>query len=185
MLRNGTWLGALAVAFLTFIVAAQAAGSSWAATALCDGMSVGHAINDSGAVAGAMGSARSDQAVVCDSGGDLTVLPVPEGTTASRAQGINDDGDVVGQIQVDGAQEAVVWYADGSITRLGFLSDGGRFSSARDINNEGEVVGLANLGTEYRAFRWAGSGPIEALPLPDGQTGSLAAAINDDPSHRT
>ena len=171
---------ALVLACLSFVIAAQAGEPAWTATALCEGMSVGHAINESGLVAGAVGSGLSEQAVVCDSEGVLSYLPTPEEATASRAVAINDLGQVAGLIQVDGFQEAAVWDSDGSITRLGFLPGGMSFSSARDINNNGEVVGVAGLEGQNRGFYWNGAGPIQVLPLPSGLTGSFAIAINDD-----
>ena len=179
MSRTTAGLAVLVLALLIAVGGAHAADPPWTASALCGGMSVGHAINASGDVAGAAGSFPSEHAVVCDSSGNLTVLPMPEGATSSRAVAINDLGQVAGLIEVGGFQEAAVWDADGSITRLGFLPDGGPFSSAQDINNEGEVVGLANLGSEYRAFHWDRAGAIEPLALPSGATGSMAMAIND------
>ena len=75
----------------------------------------------------------------------------------SRAYGINDAGQVVGQsYTASGEERAFLWQA-GVMTDLGTL--GGDYSEACAINNAGQVVGQSNngaFGDYYRcdAFLW-------------------------------
>ena len=75
---------------------------------------------------------------------------------SSRAEAINNRGQVVGTACHDGVQETpcrgFLWQ-DGAITQLGTL--GGTCSRAMDINNRGQVVGMScTAADEAHAFLW-------------------------------
>lgn len=163
------------------LVAGAAKGSpaSLQATQICDPMSIGYDVNDSGTAAGYVGSYPNYRAVTC-SGNALKYLDLPGDATQSIAVAINSSGQAVGQIDFANGQEAVVWDSSGAITRLGFLPGGSTFSSAQDINDDGHVVGVAGAGGHYHGFVWDGDGPIEELPTPSGMTNAFAQAINND-----
>ncbi|MYW70225.1 hypothetical protein GTY65_40180 [Streptomyces sp. SID8379] len=95
----------------------------------------------------------------------------------SIAQGINDDGVVVGQSGPRGLVGlAVRWDPDGSITALD-LPAGAENASAFAVNRAGDVVGLATASEQVSgdlkaegewAVRWNPDGSVERLPVPGG-----------------
>jgi len=98
---------------------------------------LGRAINDSGIVVGT----EANTATIWMAG-EAMVLHQP-----AAANGINNRGDVVGYIGINGAEgvdlpRATLWPANGGVgIDLGAL--GGAFSFARAISNRGVVVGIA------------------------------------------
>jgi len=77
------------------------------------------------------------------------------GGTESAAQGINDDGQVVGfAANASGSNAAFIW-DDGVLTDLNLLispASGWTLTEARGINNAGEIVGLGTIGGETHGF---------------------------------
>ncbi|HWV57427.1 MAG TPA: hypothetical protein VNZ57_08245 [Longimicrobiales bacterium] len=151
--------------------------------------------------------------------GFLWTPDVPNGTTGTftiigsgvgaytAAYGINDRGDVVGEIGdytpvgQPGARGAFVWLVDhpngntGTFTNIG-MPPGTYMAEARDINDRGEVVGNAVVGTQvtgaggtkrYPTLGWywnAGEG-FTILPAPTGGANgggatSYAHGINEN-----
>jgi probable HAF family extracellular repeat protein len=107
------------------------------------------------------------------------------GGTYSWANGINNNGQVVGMANVDKQNiitHAFLYSANGPMQDLGTL--GGSYSEANGINNKGQVVGysIANDGS-YHAFLYRGSGGIQDLnSLIDTLSGwklQQARGIND------
>jgi probable HAF family extracellular repeat protein len=88
------------------------------------------------------------------------------GGPSSRAEDVNDHGQVVGTAQApEGHSHAVMWDADGTVHDLGTL--GGRYSSASAINNRGQVVGVATNASERgRGFIWSERDGMVDLGLP-------------------
>ena len=80
-------------------------------------------------------------------GSNYSILPLPflsllYGYTSSEAVGINDQGDVVGNlIKRDGSRHAVIWHA-GKATDLGTLP-GYKSSKAGGLNSKGQVLACA------------------------------------------
>lgn len=94
----------------------------------------------------------------------------------SEATAINDSGEVVGSIRVDGGDIHAFLYSNGRVHDLGTL--GGMRSNAKGINAAGLVVGWSDTGgvtqgarSSGRAFIYAG-GTMRAMEL-DKQTADV------------
>jgi len=99
------------------------------------------------------------------------------GGASSRALGVNDLGQSVGEARnADGNLRAVVWDSNGNPTDLGTL--GGREAQAYAINNRGEITGRASRADgRFRPFYLSAVGqPMLELPTLGGQ----AASRTDD-----
>ncbi len=103
------------------------------------------------------------------------------GGFSGQAYGINDTGQIVGEIEgLPGGDDATLW-ADGTITNLGGILGGS--SSASGINSSSQVVGTSYVGSNScynpaeNAFIWIG-GVISSLD-PSTSVNSIATAIND------
>lgn len=139
--------------------------------------SIGNAINGKGKVAGMATVMGGSQAITHGDG--LVALGQP-GVTSS-ANGINNDGEVVGFISSAelGGQRAIRWDENGE-TDLGTL--GGPFSIAHGINDKGDVVGESTIGEAdgaySHAFLWHKNELSDLGTL--GGDYSIAKGINDD-----
>jgi probable HAF family extracellular repeat protein len=119
----------------------------------------------------------------------LPDAPAPGGRGDSRAESINDSGQVVG---VSGGQaigttvvfgHAFLWSQADGIVDLGALP-GDLESAAKAINDHGQVVGssgsaLPGPGPHFRAFSWTPAGGMVDLGTLPGDTWSSALAINN------
>jgi probable HAF family extracellular repeat protein len=113
---------------------------------------------------------------------DLGTLRPEDKHKSSRAEGINDLGQVVGSSEIvtneGGGDRAFLWTADGGMQDLGALP-GATFSYATDINERGEVVGASQTaGGEGHAFLWTQADGFKDLGTLGGSS-SAAQAIND------
>lgn len=147
-------------------------------------------INDRGQIVGrSLNSAGQLEATIWENG-------VPRGLglvvgSSSQANGINENGDVVGISGVD----IVLWPHDGPPSVLGEpgfvqLPDASIRLVARDINNRRQIVGYEfgtarvdfDFESEFRGFAWQ-SGTFVELKSPDQETAfrilSIPNAIND------
>lgn len=147
-------------------------------------------INDRGQIVGrSLNSAGQLEATIWENG-------VPRGLglvvgNSSQANGINENGDVVGISGVD----IVLWPHDGPPSVLGEpgfvqLPDASIRLVARDINNRRQIVGYEfgtarvdfDFESEFRGFAWQ-SGTFVELESPDQETAfrilSIPNAIND------
>jgi probable HAF family extracellular repeat protein len=109
--------------------------------------------------------------------GHMTDLGVPSGYLASRAYGMNDNGQIAGWVLTrDRAMHAMVW-GHGHMQDIGTL--GGEVSIATSINNRGQVVGDAERkdGT-VGAFLWE-NGVMHDLGNFRGDIRARAWSIND------
>lgn len=104
-------------------------------------------------------------------------LGLPPGAREAQGAGINDRGDVVGNLTdaATGRIEAFV-HRDGQFSRLQSLP--GQYATyAWDINNRGDIVGTSNGGVPVL---WkAGSTTPTVLPVPEGRYPRSVARIND------
>ena len=113
--------------------------------------------------------------------GTTTTSAVDLGTlggTYSRANAVNDSGQVVGYASLaDGTSHAFSWTAAGGMVDLGTL--GGTSSSAAAANDSGQVVGTAYAadGDECRLSWTAAGGMVDLGDLGGGS--SSASAVND------
>ncbi|MGB7976558.1 MAG: PEP-CTERM sorting domain-containing protein [Roseiarcus sp.] len=145
-----------------------------------DPLAMANGINDSGAVVG-----TSNNGAFVSTGGNFSVLPPVNGTTASQtAFGINDHGQIVGQ------------YTDGA-TGLspGFLYNGGAYSilaplptafvtNLQGINNDGLVTGFySSDGVHQHGFFYNSTADTFSL-APDPNIANLVLTqflgLNDD-----
>lgn len=105
-------------------------------------------------------------------------LGLPPGALEAQGAGINDRGDVVGNLTdaTTGRIEAFL-HRDGQFTRLQSLP--GQYATyAWDINNHGDIVGTSNGG--YPVIWKAGSTTPTLLPVPAGRYPRSVARINDN-----
>jgi probable HAF family extracellular repeat protein len=102
----------------------------------------GQAVGDSGICAGAI------HAVLWENG---TAFPLPDLGTGAIAQGINNQGQIVGTVgSPDGTTQYAALWQNGAITNLGTLPED--FAAlATGINNRGQVVG----STLDSGFNWS------------------------------
>ena len=159
-------------------------------------LSVAYALNEHGQVAGYSTTATGAvHAFLWTPGAGMRDLGVLDGGTSSRARGINDRGDVVGQSTLPrtGAREpethAFLWTPAGGMQDLGALGSGLTSSVAYDINNVGQVVGRSYSADQFvfpptdpeflsRAFLWSpGQGMQDLGALSGGH--ATAYAVND------
>jgi uncharacterized membrane protein len=112
-----------------------------------------YAINDAGAIVGDVG----DHAAVWTSPGEPPVLlPVPDGTQKSTAVAIDEDGTVVGSLDL---KVPYVWFADGAYQALPLpLINGKKAVSARvfEIRN-GWAIGVADASELARSGKAKGA----------------------------
>jgi uncharacterized membrane protein len=114
-----------------------------------------NAINEAGAIAGAGG----DRAMVWPSATAApTLLPVPEGTEKSAASDIDEDGTVVGSLDL---KVPYVWFADGTYRALPLPKiNGTEAVSARVFTiRNGWATGVADATVRSRA----GAGNVTAV----------------------
>ncbi|MDA2923688.1 SBBP repeat-containing protein [Acidobacteria bacterium AH-259-L09] len=136
-------------------------------------------VNGSGQAVGEAATPRRRQGVraVLWSGDEVTNLGTLGGSI-SRAFGINDRGDMVGEsLTAAGEKHAFLWTDAQGMLDLGTL--GGPTSAALAINNQGQVVGYStNASEDRRPFLWtAGQGMADLGTL--GGTEGIARAINE------
>ncbi|MEU5690437.1 hypothetical protein [Actinosynnema sp. NPDC020468] len=114
------------------------------------------------------------------SGRPLTTPPDAPGATAAA---INDAGVVVGSTRGkhDRTGVAVRWDADGRVTRLPGLPDGGA-SVAWAVDDRGTAVGVTAGGRfDQVATRWDADGSVRALPSSrPTDTATWAFGVNDE-----
>ncbi|MEE9424040.1 MAG: hypothetical protein V3V18_03565 [Methylococcales bacterium] len=141
-------------------------------------------INNSGQVVGLHRSAdtgfRWQAGVFEELASDIEGISPASGIYGSSASGINELGEVVGNISVwDGSEvytHATFWSDPSTVKDLGTL--GGKDSEAYDINDFGTVIGSSEIATgETRAFVWHADFGMQSLGTLGGDY-SIARGIN-------
>ena len=110
----------------------------------------------------------------------MTTLTKPAGFARAAATGVNNAGQIVGEVHQTGSTNfhAVRWVG-GVPTLLGFLP-GGNSSFARSINESGNVVGFARTGAgATHAFLWTPAAGMTDLNTLGGAS-SAAYDINSN-----
>jgi probable HAF family extracellular repeat protein len=99
---------------------------------------------------------------------DLGVLP---GDNTSVAQGINENGDVVGWSNGPGGARPFLYTGSTGMVALAPFPGGSPNGVARDINDAGEVVGQLSIppAGPPHAVRWTGGVPEDLGAIPDTQ----------------
>ncbi len=118
-------------------------------------------INNGGQIVGTCADASPVSHLVRWENGAITDL----GTDGLIPEGINDDGQIVGEKYYGGSLHATLW-DHGVLTDLGTLN-GAPDSYGLDINDAGQVVGY-NSGSPYHALRWEAGIVMDLGTLPGG-----------------
>ncbi len=118
--------------------------------------SYGFTVNNSGTVAGMYIDLNGLTQAAIWQGGTMSLLPTPASSNKiSRANGINDRGDVVGifaDLNQTTTLRAVLWQ-NGTMIDLG--TPAGKHAYAQSINNSGQILGkYANGDGTYNVFLW-------------------------------
>ena len=120
--------------------------------------SIGRDIDEPGRVAGQGQSPTGQARAFLWEGGVTRDLGVPAGGNLSRARGMNDSGDVVGEwrILVGGQQRLRAFlYEDGRMKDMNGLipaGSGWQLTGAQAINESGQIVGAGTTNNQTRAF---------------------------------
>jgi len=173
----------LAVFALLALVALGAQAQSPTALMPLDGDTESNAfgINNRGEVAGISSAGSVGGAVVWDrkqhkrfcgpfrkAHSDPTALPPLDGEADSSALGINNRGEVAGNVKGEDVSRAVLWDQMGKPTELSpFASDSD--SGASDINNKGQVLGISFVPPfeeNVRVVVWDRNGTPSLRPRP-------------------
>jgi probable HAF family extracellular repeat protein len=137
--------------------------------------STASAINESGVVVGSSGDGQGADQPALFSNGSITNLNSLGTFGSGMALGINDRGQVVGNVNVGGNLRAFV-YSNGRFTDLSF-SLGSR-CQANAINASGQVVGIANNNCAY--IHDPATRTTVNLGVLPGDDHSYATSINDN-----
>jgi probable HAF family extracellular repeat protein len=128
-------------------------------------------INERGQI---VGTSRG-KAVIWQSGKVQALAALGNGV--SIAQGINESGQVVGYVTLEGIQTRAVLWENGQVRDLGTL--GGSFSQAAGINERGQIVGSSETPDgSVHAFLWK-SGSMQDLGVLEGDLSTIAYSINN------
>lgn len=162
-----------------------AGDSSGAATGINDR---GEAIGISGICDQAVGRYSAAHALLWSDGKVIELVGDNGGPYWDTPMAINDRGDVVGFVGIDGDIDAnrlraFIWTKKSGFKYLPPLT-GDVFSEALGINNSGQVVGISCAfgGVSCKPVLWLNGSPININALASGYNGVLITAqdINDD-----
>ena len=105
------------------------------------------------------------------------------GGSVSTANGINEQGELVGTVAfftAEDAGHAFTWSQATGMRDLGPLSNGtSAYSTGVGINANGQVVGEGWAGGQSHAYRWSQATGMQDLGTLAGGTFSTATGIND------
>lgn len=137
------------------------------------------AINQEGLIAGTeQGSDGFDHAMVLSNG---VLAPLPEdGGQGSQATAIDDYGDIVGSLSIDGAEHAALWPVAQPGTVI-LLDTSTARTTAIGVDDDGFIIGVDN-GASPTSFIWRTDGtlvrsydPTSGLELLAVSAGQVAA----------
>jgi probable HAF family extracellular repeat protein len=144
-------------------------------------------INASGQVVGSNFTSTTGTHAFLYEAGVMNDLGVPPDANCSlsRAFGINDSGQVVGESLCAGLRHLFLYSKSTGMKDLGLLPGAvaGTNSQAFDINASGQVVGYSGSSAGEHAFLWADDGDPNTIDMKDlgtlGGFHSYAYGIND------
>jgi hypothetical protein len=116
-------------------------------------------------------SGGQQRAVKWDAAGTITSLH-PAAATWSRAQGINEQGEIVGVASLSGVVRGQKWLPNGTVIDLGVVLN----AEVPEINATSETVGTATFNSIGQAVTWTPNGTL--IPLSAG-VGSIGTSISD------
>lgn len=126
------------------------------------------------------GSADGGAAVIDAAGRKVNITSLP-GWRLLVANGVSNDGSVVGAMDSTAGQHAFRWSVSTGVVDLGDLPGGLNYSEAYRINESGVAVGWSYGQPGMRAVRWSNSNSPEDLgDLPGGSDASYAYGINEN-----
>jgi uncharacterized membrane protein len=98
---------------------------------------------------------RQYEAVTWSKQGAITALGQLPGGVDSSADGVNDNGVIVGDgVDANGVDQAIRWAANGTVTLLPIVS-GSTDPTPAAINDNGAIVGTVRLAAGFAvAVRW-------------------------------
>lgn len=169
----------LATVALALPLAALAAPQyAYTAVGLSDAKGGAYALSNSGNVAGTVSNTAGSGQGFLYTHNQFIPLGSPPGFTDNNANGVNNAGQVVGQLYGPAGNHAYLYDA-GSMIDLGSLEPSGA-AVANDINDAGQVAGwsASASGTRYQAFVYS-NGVMHGLGFLPGGTYSYANAINN------
>lgn len=146
--------------------------------------SIGRDINGSGQVAGQGQNPTGQARAFLWEDGVTRDLGVPAGGNLSRARGMNDSGDVVGEwrILVGGQQRFKAFlYEDGRMKDMNALIPAGSgwdLTGAQAVNEPGQIVGAGTINNQTHAFLYENGTPTDLGAILE-KPYSAAWGVND------
>jgi uncharacterized membrane protein len=116
-------------------------------------------------------STGQQRAVKWSAAGVITSLH-PAGATWSRAQGINEQGEIVGVVHTGGQTRGWKWYPNNTSIDMGVVFN----SEVPEIGSSGESVGTATLLGISQAVRFTPNGTLTSV---QAGVGSIGTSISD------
>jgi uncharacterized membrane protein len=154
---------------------------------LAGGTSIPADINRAGTMVGEASDSPTTERAFTSQNNKLVGLAEPTGTLDSWATGINDNGDIVGSVEVPGTTKGstvikAVWWpaaAPGTVQVLTGLPTGQ--SQALAIDQDGTIavaVASSSSSSDNRPYLWH-NGTVRALPTLTGATNVTPRAISN------
>ena len=124
------------------------------------------------------------QAYVLNSGGTVTLVPIPSGITSTYGEAINNKGDVAGytsNVNVGTAYPMLAVNNGGGYTAINLGTPAGNYGSCYgyNLNDYDMVVGVAynNTASAYEGYPTTGVVPFYGLSVGANDLNTLAASV--------
>jgi len=141
------------------------------------------AINDVGEVAGWRYNVNAAQQIVGSSAftwspsSGLRTLQSGPTAVSTQANGLNDQGQVIGQWSSATQTHAALWNSGGQLTTLPSTPNG-TFAAGVAINNAGTALVYGGDNQDYRGYLWTPGAGYSQLTTPDGYSYGFGNGIN-------
>ncbi|MEX2217181.1 MAG: hypothetical protein WD749_00350 [Phycisphaerales bacterium] len=145
------------------------------------GIAQAFGVNDAGVVVGYSVDPQGRQRAIRQHQGVIADLGTLQNGIHANANGVNNQGWIVGMSQrkfgTELWQRAALWQG-GTVTDLGTF--GGEYAEAEAVNDAGQVVGWAwDAQRRQRAFLWTAAGGLRDLGTLPGGVSSGASDVSD------